>query len=240
MRSSSPPTAFAAACGRPTSAAVTADAAPQAIVVANVETHELRRAIDVVGTLAADEEVTVSSEAEGRVRRIAADLGDRVTAGQALVELDPEKLQYTLDQQRAALARALARYGAPESAAAARRSSRRPTCRRPPPSSRRRSRRSDRADELHKRQLLPQQTLDDADATLSEEGGLRLGAAERAATCAPTSTRSSATMKLAERAAARRRASARRSTATSRSGSCRSASSSRPDAGDERSSGWIR
>ena len=98
--------ALAAACDRTTSAAVPTDAPPQAVVVANVETHELRRSIDVVGTLAADEEVTVSSEVEGRVRRIAADLGDRVTAGQALVVLDPEKLQYRLDQQRAALGRA--------------------------------------------------------------------------------------------------------------------------------------
>ena len=73
--------AFTAACDRTTSAAVTKDAAPQAIVVAKVESHELRRAIDVVGTLAADEEVTVSSEVEGRVLRIAADLGDRVTDG---------------------------------------------------------------------------------------------------------------------------------------------------------------
>ena len=87
---------------------MTKDAAPQAIVVAKVESHELRRAIEVVGTLAADEEVTVSSEVEGRVLRIAADLGDRVTAGQALVVLDPEKLHNRLDQQRATLGRAMA------------------------------------------------------------------------------------------------------------------------------------
>jgi len=74
-------TALATACGGTSSAAVAKDAAPQAIVVAKVESHELRRAIDVVGTLAADEEVTVSSEVEGRVLRIAADLGDRVTTG---------------------------------------------------------------------------------------------------------------------------------------------------------------
>jgi multidrug efflux pump subunit AcrA (membrane-fusion protein) len=83
----------AAACGRPTSAAATKDAAPLAIAVATVESHDLRRSIDVTGTLAADEEVTVSAEVEGRVLRIAADLGDRVTAGQALVVLI-RKLQY--------------------------------------------------------------------------------------------------------------------------------------------------
>jgi multidrug efflux pump subunit AcrA (membrane-fusion protein) len=35
-----------------------------------------------------------------------------VTAGQALIQLDNEKQQYNFDQQKAALARALAQYGA--------------------------------------------------------------------------------------------------------------------------------
>ena len=77
--------------------------------------HEaVNRAVNMTGTLAAEDEVTVSSQAEGVVSRILADLGDRGQAGQVLVELDREKLQYSLDQQRAALARALARYGASE------------------------------------------------------------------------------------------------------------------------------
>ena len=64
----------------------------------------------------AEDQVTVSSEAEGRVSRIAADLGDRVSAGQVLLELDREKSQYNLEQQHAPLARALARYGATDPA----------------------------------------------------------------------------------------------------------------------------
>src|SRR5438046_1441938 len=40
------------------------------------------------------------------------DLGDHVRAGQVMVELDHEKLQYKLDSQRAALNRALAKFGA--------------------------------------------------------------------------------------------------------------------------------
>jgi multidrug efflux pump subunit AcrA (membrane-fusion protein) len=70
--------------------------------------------VNVSGTLAAENEVMVSSQAEGVVSRILADLGDRVGAGQVLAELDREKLQYNLDQQKAALARSLARYGAAE------------------------------------------------------------------------------------------------------------------------------
>jgi RND family efflux transporter MFP subunit len=158
--------ALAAACDRPTSAAVTTDAAPQAIVVAKVDTHELRRAIDVVGTLAADEQVTVSSEVEGRVVRIAADLGDRVTTGQALVVLDPEKLQYRLDQQRATLGRAMARYGVADLSAALPAIEQTPDVRRAAAELELAGQAFRRASELHRQSLLPQQQMDDADAML--------------------------------------------------------------------------
>ena len=111
------------------------DKAAKEITVEAVHQASVRRSLDVVATLAAADEVVVSSEADGVVRRIFADLGDRVTAGQVLVELDREKPAYGYDQQKAALARALARYGGtdldhlPESRA------RRPTCSGPPPSS---------------------------------------------------------------------------------------------------------
>src|SRR6201988_614448 len=77
-----------------------------------VRQESVRRTLEVVGTLAAENQVTVSSEVDGVVRRVLADLGDRVASGQALVELDREKLQYSLDQQRAAHARSLTKYGA--------------------------------------------------------------------------------------------------------------------------------
>ncbi len=47
-----------------------------------------------------------------RSAEVLADLGDRVKAGQVLIQLDNEKQQYTFEQQQAALARALAQYGA--------------------------------------------------------------------------------------------------------------------------------
>src|SRR6202011_4206420 len=60
---------------------------------------------------AAADEATVSSEAAGKGVRILADLGDRVRAGQVMVELDREELQYKLDGQRGTLNRALAKFG---------------------------------------------------------------------------------------------------------------------------------
>ena len=82
------------------------------VQVESAQVRDVRRQVDVVGTLAAREEVVVSAEVEGRVARLVHDLGDRVEAGTPLIELDQEKLQYRADAQQAALAQALARYGA--------------------------------------------------------------------------------------------------------------------------------
>src|SRR5262249_44479303 len=83
------------------------ESAAKAVRTETVRKDSVRRAVDVVGTLAAVDEVTISSEAEGKVSRILADLGDRVTAGQLLIQLDNEKQQYTYAQQQAALQRTL-------------------------------------------------------------------------------------------------------------------------------------
>jgi RND family efflux transporter MFP subunit len=84
----------------------------RAVQVEPAQVRDVRRQVDVVGTLAAREEVVVSAEVEGRVSRLVHDLGDRVDAGTPLIELDQEKLQYRAEAQQAALAQALARYGA--------------------------------------------------------------------------------------------------------------------------------
>src|SRR3954468_7135823 len=83
-----------------------------AVTVQAAQVRDVRRQVDVVGTLAAREEVVVSAEVDGRVARLAHDLGDRVSSGDALIELDQEKLQYRAEAQRAALEQARARYGA--------------------------------------------------------------------------------------------------------------------------------
>src|SRR4029077_13508883 len=82
------------------------------VKVEPAQVHDVRRQVDVVGTLAAREEVVVSAEVEGRVARLVHDLGDRVDAGTPLLELDQEKLQYRAEAQKAALEQARARYGA--------------------------------------------------------------------------------------------------------------------------------
>src|SRR5262245_32521473 len=103
--------ATTAGCTKADSAqAGASDRQAKQVTVVPVKRDPVRRAVDVVGTLTAVDQVTVSSEAEGTVRAILADLGDRVQAGQVLVRLDSERQQYAFQQQQAALARALAQY----------------------------------------------------------------------------------------------------------------------------------
>lgn len=80
------------------------DAAPQVLAVKteHVEAKTTERSVEAVGTLYALEEATVSAEVTGRVRSIAADLGDRVKAGQALAIIDPTDLRLALDDAKSA------------------------------------------------------------------------------------------------------------------------------------------
>ncbi len=180
-----------------TAQARTGDAAKQ-VKVELVRRDSVRRSVDVVGTLAAVDQVMISSEADGKVRRILADLGDRVKAGQVLIELDSEKQKYTYEQQQAALARSLAQYGAsdpnqlPEI-------EKTPDVRRANAELVQATQAFDRANELFKRTLISQQALDDARAALQAarsrydsalQGGKDLRASIQA---------SEATMKLADR-----------------------------------------
>jgi multidrug efflux pump subunit AcrA (membrane-fusion protein) len=174
------------------------ESAPKAISVEAVRQESVRRTVEVVGTLAAEDEVTVSSQAEGVVRRVLADLGDAVAADQPLVELDREKLQYNLDQQKAALASALTKYGATER-------ERLPTAEATPD-----VRKADaelaqarqafeRAGVLHKRQLIPQQNLDDAQALLRAKQASYDSALQSARNLRTDIDMAEATMKLADR-----------------------------------------
>src|SRR5713226_7093624 len=105
--------ALAAGCSKTdTAQARGRDLTAKPVEAETVRQETVRRAVEVVGTLAAVDQVTISSEAEGKVSKILADLGDRVTAGQALIQLDHEKQQYNFDQQKATLERALAQLGA--------------------------------------------------------------------------------------------------------------------------------
>jgi RND family efflux transporter MFP subunit len=85
---------------------------PVHLLVAQIS--EVRRNIESVGSLFPFEEVSVSSEVEGRVEQVLVDVGDRVTTGQPMVKILPTELQLAADQQRAAMQQARARLGLSE------------------------------------------------------------------------------------------------------------------------------
>jgi RND family efflux transporter MFP subunit len=181
-----------------TAQARTRDDAPKPVKVEPVQQRTVNRSVEVVGTLAAVDEVTVSSEADGVVSKILHDLGDRVRTGDPLVELDREKAEYNLAQQRAALARALAQYGAPDPQHL-------PAVEKTPDVQKAQAelvqaRQSfERAKELNTRQLVPKQTLDDADAVLQSKQASYELAVQNAKNLQASISAAEAQMKLADR-----------------------------------------
>ena len=71
------------------------------------------RTIGVTGTLAAEEQVTLSMKVSGRLGDLGVDLGSRVTAGQTLARLIPTDFTLRASQAEAALQQARARLGLP-------------------------------------------------------------------------------------------------------------------------------
>lgn len=105
---------LAACTGKTDSAEKASAAAPAreiAVAVATVEQRNLPRTIQVTGSLHAYEAVTVSTEVEGIIARVYHDLGDRVSKGQLLAEVDARELALQLQRAEAALAEALAQLG---------------------------------------------------------------------------------------------------------------------------------
>jgi multidrug efflux pump subunit AcrA (membrane-fusion protein) len=186
-------------CSKPeTAQARSREAAAKPVQVEIVRQDSVRRAVDVVGTLVAVDQVTISSEADGKVSRILADLGDRVTAGQVLIQLDNEKQQYTYEQQQAVLARTLAQYGASDPQHL-------PDIERTPDVQKANAdlvqakQAFDRANELFKRTLISQQTLDDAQTALQSKRASYDSALQNAKNLRASIQASEATMKLAGR-----------------------------------------
>ena len=155
------------ACSRPR-AAEREQADPESrlhVRTSAVKRDQVRRVIEVVGTLQAFDAVTISAEVEGKVSRILADLGDRVSQGQVLVELDREKLQYSLDQRRAQLAQAKAKYGTDgDDGGAQPPAEATPSVRKAAAELAQAEQNWKRADELSRRSLVSRQQLDDAQA----------------------------------------------------------------------------
>ena len=105
-------TVLAAGCSKSQSASVLGDAAhPTPVHFYTVAEETARRRIQAVGSLYAFEESTLSSQVEGRVAEVLADVGDNVKEGQALVTIDPQELQFEVDRQRGLVTQVRAQLG---------------------------------------------------------------------------------------------------------------------------------
>lgn len=104
-----------ASCDKTAAARVPAksDAPARAVRVAHVALRPMARAITVTGTLAAQEESTLSAKVTGRLQRIAVDIGSPVRQGDLLAQIEPRDYELRLQQAAAALAQARTALGLP-------------------------------------------------------------------------------------------------------------------------------
>ena len=174
------------------------DASAKPVKTETVKEETMKRAVELVGTLAAVDQVTISSEADGKVSRILADLGDRVKAGQPLIQVDREKQQYNFDQQRASLEKALAQLGAPDPQHLPE-AEKTPDVMKAAADLAQARQAHDRASQLFKRTLIPQQTLDDAATTLQSKQASYDLSLQNAKNLRASIQASEASMKLADR-----------------------------------------
>src|SRR5207248_9875337 len=101
-----------AGCSKAQPTSVLGDAShPAPVHFYAVAEETARRRIQAVGSLYALEESTLSSQVEGRVAEVLADVGDNVKEGQALITIDPQELQFEVDRQRGLVTQVRAQLG---------------------------------------------------------------------------------------------------------------------------------
>ena len=103
--------AFLVSCNRQPPVQAKQDTAPVAVQLAKVQAREIQRVVESVGTLYPFDETIVSSEVEGKVDDVKADMGDLVKKDQVLVHISEEEARYMLDQNVAQLNQSLERLG---------------------------------------------------------------------------------------------------------------------------------
>ncbi len=88
-----------------------AQGAPIQVSTTQVVERDIQRGLEVVGSLEAEDEVTVSSQASGNLDEITVDVGSPVHRGQTIGRLDERELRLKVEQAEAALRQAEARLG---------------------------------------------------------------------------------------------------------------------------------
>jgi RND family efflux transporter MFP subunit len=86
-------------------------AAPLQVSVVEAIERTVARSIEIMGSLDGQEEITVSSEVDGKIEDVYIDFGSYVKAGDRLVGLDLREFKLKVEQAEAAVASAEARLG---------------------------------------------------------------------------------------------------------------------------------
>jgi membrane fusion protein (multidrug efflux system) len=94
-------------CSRDKSGTASASAPPGerriSVTVARSEGRDAERSIQIVGTLMAQDEVTLANDVPATIARIPVDMGDRVAKGQLVVKLDEREARLEVERQTAIL-----------------------------------------------------------------------------------------------------------------------------------------
>jgi HlyD family secretion protein len=103
---------IAAGCSKSMPSSVLGDAAhPTPVHLYTVAEETTKRRVQAAGSLFALEESVLSSQVEGPISQVLADVGDYVKEGQPLVLVDPQELQFEVDRQRGLVTQVRAQLG---------------------------------------------------------------------------------------------------------------------------------
>lgn len=86
---------------------------PKQVVLVSSEARQLPRTVTAPGTLAADEQASLSFKVAGRMNQLKVDLGSSVRKGQTIGQLETNDFNVRLQQAEAALQQARVRLGLP-------------------------------------------------------------------------------------------------------------------------------
>ncbi len=87
---------------------------PVEVTTAAAITRSLQRSVEVVGSLAADEEVVVAAQAAGELSQLNVDFGSFVSQGQVIAQIDQRDAKLKVEQAEATLKQTMARLGMKE------------------------------------------------------------------------------------------------------------------------------
>ena len=112
-------TAAIAGCEKPEAKLVVQrDTTPLAVQLEKVRTQSMQRSVEVVGSLWANEEATISAKVAGRIAAIYKDMGEAVEGDEVLGQIEKKDYELGVNQKDLAMREALAKVGLKELPAA--------------------------------------------------------------------------------------------------------------------------